>query len=488
MPGAAKIKQDVLRNRKVLVLGLGDTGMSMARWLVRQGAHVRVADSRDCPPHAGELARELPGVPLTTGPFATAPFADTDVIAVSPGVDRRERPVARALERGVPVVGDVELFALGLERILQFGSAGSVPRLAAITGSNGKSTVTAMTGELCRAAGQRVVVAGNIGLPVLDVLTGIEDGAAMPDVFVLELSSFQLESTSSLRTTASAMLNICEDHLDRYDSLDDYAAAKARIFSGASVQVLNRDDARSMDMARPGTEQVSFGLGEPNGDHQWGVLTAGNASVLACGDLPLMPVRELPLPGMHNAANALAAFALARAVGTPDHALVEGMRRFRGLPHRMQQVAAAGGITFINDSKGTNVGATVAALRGSSARCVLIAGGDGKGQDFSPLAPAVAAHARAVILIGRDAPLLEAALCNSGVELVRASDMREAVCLARAAACPGDVVLLSPACASYDMFRSYVHRGEIYAAAVLELVGGGPITRSRLAHSQVSGR
>jgi len=481
------MKQDVLRNRKVLVLGLGDTGLSMVRWLVRQGAHVRVADSRDCPPHAAELARELPEVPVTTGPLANAPFAGADVIAISPGVDRREPPVARALERGVPVVGDVELFAQGLERVLQFDSAEPAPRLVAITGSNGKSTVTAMTGELCRAAGRRVVVAGNIGLPVLDVLTGIEDGAAMPDIFVLELSSFQLESTSSLRATASAMLNICEDHLDRYDGLGDYAAAKARIFSGAAVQVLNRDDAWSMEMARPGMEQVSFGLGEPAGDRQWGVLTAGE-SVLARGDLPLMPVRELPLPGMHNAANALAAFALARAVGTTDRALVEGMRRFRGLPHRMQQVAAAGGITFINDSKGTNVGATVAALRGSTARCVLIAGGDGKGQDFSPLAPAVAEHARAVILIGRDAPLLEAALCNSGVALVRACGMREAVCLAQAAACPGDVVLLSPACASYDMFRSYVHRGETYAAAVLELVGGEPITRSRPAHFQVSGR
>jgi UDP-N-acetylmuramoylalanine--D-glutamate ligase len=462
-----------LKGRKVVVLGLGDTGLSMARWLARRGADVRVADTRADPPHAATLARELPRIALARGAFGEATLRGADLIAISPGLDRRAGPVAGALQRGVPVVGDIELFAQALrERVSRQPSAVS-PKVLAITGSNGKSTVTAMTGEICRAAAHRAVVAGNIGTPVLDALTAIEDGTPAPEVFVLELSSFQLESTTSLEPDASAMLNLTEDHLDRYAGLKDYAAAKARVFAGEGVQVLNRDDRWSLGMARKGRAVRTFGLGEPRAEMEWGMRGAGGAVALARGAQSLMALSELPVAGLHNAANALAAHALAHAIGAPDEALARALRSFRGLPHRMQHVAEHEGVRFLDDSKGTNVGATVAALAGLRQPVVLIAGGDGKGQDFAPLAPAVAARARAVVLIGRDAEKLAAALAGSGVPLERAAGMDEAVQAAFRASRAGDAVLLSPACASYDMFRDYVHRAEAYVAAVRRLAGGG---------------
>jgi UDP-N-acetylmuramoylalanine--D-glutamate ligase len=462
-----------LKGRKVVVLGLGDTGLSMARWLARRGADVRVADTRADPPHAATLARELPRIALARGAFGEATLRGADLVAISPGLDRRAGPVAGALQRGVPVVGDIELFAQALrERVSRQPSAVS-PKVLAITGSNGKSTVTAMTGEICRAAAHRAVVAGNIGTPVLDALTAIEDGTPAPEVFVLELSSFQLESTTSLEPDASAMLNLTEDHLDRYAGLKDYAAAKARVFAGEGVQVLNRDDRWSLGMARKGRAVRTFGLGEPRAEMEWGMRGAGGAVALARGAQSLMALSELPVAGLHNAANALAAHALAHAIGAPDEALARALRSFRGLPHRMQHVAEHEGVRFLDDSKGTNVGATVAALAGLRQPVVLIAGGDGKGQDFAPLAPAVAARARAVVLIGRDAEKLAAALAGSGVPLERAAGMDEAVQAAFRASRAGDAVLLSPACASYDMFRDYVHRAEAYVAAVRRLTGGG---------------
>jgi UDP-N-acetylmuramoylalanine--D-glutamate ligase len=450
-----------LSGKKVLVLGLGDTGLSMTRWLASHGAHVRVADSRGAPPHAGVLAGELPQVPLVTGTFREADFADADMIAVSPGIDRRTHPVADAARRGVPVVGDIELFAQALRELA------SPPRVLAVTGSNGKSTVTAMTGEMCRAAGLAAAVAGNIGTPALEALALAERGTTMPDVFVLELSSFQLESTSNPGADAAAMLNLCADHMDRYSTLSDYAGAKSRIFSGGGAQVLNRDDAWSMKMAIPGRTVVTFGLGAPRGDAEWGISsTAGGRPVLAHGARELLAVEEMPVAGLHNAANALAALALARAIDLPEAPLVAALREFRGLPHRVQRVAEVRGVIFYDDSKGTNVGATVAALSGLSQPVVLISGGDGKGQDFAPLKVPVSARARAVVLIGRDAGVIAEALKGCGVPLARAHSMEEAVETAFQASRPGDAVLLSPACASFDMFRDYLHRAEVFVAAV----------------------
>jgi UDP-N-acetylmuramoylalanine--D-glutamate ligase len=462
-----------LKGRKVVVLGLGDTGLSMARWLARRGASVRVADSRAAPPHAARLARELPQVPLATGKFSDAALAGVDLIAISPGIDRREAPIAGAVERGVPVVGDVELFAQALKQdVGRQSPVVTAPKVLAVTGSNGKSTVTVMTGEICRAAGRETVVAGNIGLPVLDALAAVEDGGRAPDVFVLELSSFQLESTNSLEPDAATVLNVTEDHLDRYAGMKEYAAAKARIFAGSGVQVLNRDDRWSMGMTRAGRARYTFGVGEPRAETEWGVRVAGDGDALARGPRLLMTASELPLAGLHNAANALAAHALAHAIGAPDETLARALRTFKGLPHRMQQVAEHAGVVFLDDSKGTNVGATVAALTGLGRQVVLIAGGDGKGQDFSPLAPAVKMRARAVVLIGRDAGKLERALAASGVPLRHAGGMDEAVAAAYGEARPGDAVLLSPACASYDMFRNYVHRAEAFVAAVRRLESG----------------
>ncbi len=445
------------------MLGLGDTGLSMTRWLARQGAAVCVADTRASPPHATLLAQTLPDVPLRTGAFQREDFTGLDLIAVSPGIDPRIGELASAIKRGTPVVGDVELFAQALKAHCQ------VPRVIAITGSNGKSTVTAMCGALCTAAGRDTVMAGNIGLPVLEVLTQIEDNVrVMPDTFVLELSSFQLETTASLVPVAATMLNLSEDHLDRYDSYTAYGAAKARIFDGGGVQVLNRDDAYSLAMRRVDSAVTTFGLSAPLSDDEWGLLNTTGALALARGNSAFMPVAELPLVGLHNAANALAAGALCAATGVGLDIVSRALHGFKGLPHRVEKIHNINNIEFFDDSKGTNVGATVAALSGMQQPVVLIAGGDGKGQDFSALA-AAAKRARAVVLIGRDAELIARALKASGVTLLRAGDMAEAVDIAYRAAAPGDAVLLSPACASYDMFRSYVHRAEVFVQAVSQL-------------------
>ncbi len=336
-----------------------------------------------------------------------------------------------------------------------------------------------MTGDVCAAAGLETVVAGNIGTPVLDALTEIESGHSTPAAIVLELSSFQLESTTSLNADAAAMLNLSEDHLDRYADFDAYAAAKARVFNGSGVQVLNRDDAASNGMARPGRTVMRFGLAAPAGDSEWGLARFAGEPWLARGVDTLMRVTDLPLTGLHNASNALAAGALSHAIGVPDAAIGAALRRFRGLPHRMAEVAAIGGVTFYDDSKGTNVGATVAALEGFAQPVVLIAGGVGKGQDFSPLRAAVARRARAVVLIGRDREQIAAVLEGCAVPLLRAADMEDGVGQAVSAARSGDAVLLSPACASFDMFQDYRHRGRVYAAAVLKLAAArGPGVRA----------
>ena len=462
-----------LEGKRILVLGLGETGLSMVRWLQRRGASVAVADTRADPPRAREL-RELPGVSLTCGELHDAGLHGADLIAISPGIDRRTPAVAAAIRRGVPVAGDIELFARGLAQLLARRAPCAAPKMIGITGTNGKSTVTRMAGDICAAAGLNAKVAGNIGVPVLEVLTAIEDGAALPDAFVLELSSFQLESTSSLNADAATVLNVCPDHLDRYDSMDAYAAAKARVFNGNGVQVLNRDDARSSAMVLRGRTTCRFGLDAPPGDREWGVTRRGRRAWLARGGRTLMPLEELPVAGAHNAANALAAGALCHAIGIADAPITAALRAFRGLAHRVEKIAEIGGIAFYDDSKGTNVAASVAALSGFSQPVVLIAGGEGKGQDFSPLRAPLERHARAVVLIGRDRERLAAALEGCHVPLARAADLEQAVRSAFAACRAGDVVLLSPACASFDMFRDYAHRGEVFAAAVRALAGSAP--------------
>ncbi len=453
-----------IKDKNILVLGLGDTGLSMVRFLLRHGARVSVADSREAPPHATRLHAEFPSIELHTGPFQNEIFHAIDLIAISPGVPLADPQVAAAIARGVPVAGDVELFALALAH----NPSPVTSHLLAITGSNGKSTVTEMTGAMCRAAGMKTMVAGNIGLPVLDALIEAEQGG-MPDVFVLELSSFQLETTTSLDASAATVLNISEDHLDRYASMDHYSTAKTRVFHGTGIQILNREDARTMAMAVPGRKIETIGLDAPVNACDWGILTQGGQQWLAQGTKQLMRVSELPLAGLHNAANALAALALCRAIGLPFEPLFAALRQFKNLPHRVEKVAEIDGVTFYDDSKGTNVGATVAALTGMPCKVVLIAGGDGKGQDFSPLAPAVARHARAVILIGRDGARIGAELENTGVPLLRAGSMEEAVQFSIQQAQTGDAVLLSPACASFDMFRNYVHRAESFISAVQQL-------------------
>ena len=447
-------------DKNVLVLGLGETGMSMLRWLSAQGARLRVADSRSDPPGLAEAGQYATTGQIFCGAFSDALFDGIDLIAISPGVPLRDPVVANGVARGIPVVGDIELFAQ------QLTTNGYRPttKILAITGSNGKTTVTRMVEHLCKAAGKDAVAAGNISPPMLDAVAARD--TKQPEIWVLELSSFQLETTFSLNADAATVLNISEDHLDRYRNMDEYAAAKARIFQGSEMQVLNRDDAHCMEMVIPGRGVITFGLDASRNKQDWGIERDGGDIWLIHGGEHLLKASELQVAGLHNVANALAALALCRAIGLPLPALLDALRSFKGLPHRVQRVAEVDGVVYYDDSKGTNVGATVAALRGLGGKTVLIAGGEGKGQDFAPLNPAVAQHARAVLLIGRDAPLIEAALHGCGVPLLRASDMDDAVQQAARLVQRGDAVLLSPACASFDMFRNYAHRAEVFVAAV----------------------
>ena len=452
--------------KSVLVLGLGDTGLSCIRWLAPRGARLRAADTREAPPALGAVSAGFPAVRVELGAFDEALLAGVDAIAASPGIALREPLLRAAVSRGIEVVGDVEIFAREVPHI----APGA--RVLGITGTNGKSTVTALAGAMGRAARFRTTVAGNIGLPVLDALREYGERArgasAESDLFVIELSSYQLETTANLALDAAAMLNVSQDHLDRYDSMQGYARAKERIFINAAARIVNRDDAWSRAMG--GERPLSFGLGEPRSEREWGLDRA--QAVLRRGDEDLLAVKDMGMQGLHNAANALAAHALVSSIGAPRAALDRAMREFKGLPHRVELVAELGGVRFYDDSKGTNLGASVAALQGLRDPVVLIAGGDGKGQDFAPLAPAVKARARAVVVIGRDGPAIAAALKATGVPIERAESMRDAVNAAFARARPGDAVLLSPACASFDMFRNYAHRGDVFAECVRNLGTG----------------
>ncbi len=432
-----------------VVLGLGLTGLSCARYLVAQGRDVLVLDSRERPPALRSITERAPGARVRTGSLDVELPGDTARVIVSPGLSLTLPIVAEARRRGLEVVGDVELFARAVRR----------PVLG-VTGSNGKSTVTTMLAAMAEEAGLRVLAGGNLGIPALDLLAEAE-----PEVYVLELSSFQLECTSSLRCEAAAVLNVSPDHIDRHGTVEAYAAAKARVYRGAAHRVFNRDDALVSSMVGDDPEALSFGLDAPPEGHFGLLADREGRPWLAHGHRRLMPMDELRLPGLHNAANALAALALGTAAGWQAEAMVEALRHYRGLPHRTRRVCERRGIVWINDSKATNVGAAVAAISGLPGPLVLIAGGDAKGADLGPLATVLAGRARGAVLIGRDREVLATVL--AGVcPTVFAADMDEAVLLAADMARPGDTVLLSPACASLDMYANYAARGEAFVQAI----------------------
>jgi UDP-N-acetylmuramoylalanine--D-glutamate ligase len=552
-----------LQDLSVLILGLGASGLAMARWCAAHGARVTVADTREAPPQLAQLQAELPQVRFVAGAFGAALVEGQDVRAVyrSPGLSPAQlAPVlgaARAI--GLFVGGELDLFAQAIKDlrdaelpaeaedapeqeaqepeqaeepihadpfddtapsesapppaapVLSDDDDTSLPPIApppvetgyrpavlAITGTNGKTTVTSLTGQLVERAGKSVAVAGNIGPTLLDTLAARIAAQDLPEVWVLELSSFQLDASSQFEPTAATVLNLTQDHLDWHGSMAAYAQAKARIFGARTLMLLNRDDAEVMAMlpkpvvakgskAKPvQRDHQSFGAELPQRPGDWGLEVVNGIAWLVRAresdglkrkrsEAPeelslqrLMPADALRIRGRHNAVNALAALALAHSAGCALAPMLYGLREYRGEPHRVEPIALVEEVEYFDDSKGTNVGATVAALNGLGAerRVVVILGGEGKGQDFAPLAQPVAAFARAVVLIGRDAPLIRAALAEAGVGLHDASSMDEAVRLATDRAQPGDAVLMSPACASFDMFRNYEHRAEVFRAAV----------------------
>lgn len=487
----------------VLVLGLGESGLAIARWCARHGCRLRIADTRDAPPNLAALQAEGIDAEFVGGPFAPALLdGGVEIVGLSPGLSPLEPElaalIAAANERGIAVWGELEFFAQALRSL---GTSGYQPKVLAITGTNGKTTTTSLAGLLCRRAGRKVAVAGNISPAMLDRLAAAIDDTALPDVWVLELSSFQLETARTFAPDAAAILNITQDHLDWHGSFDAYAAAKGRIFGATTTRVLNRDDAAVMKFApaagaADAPRTITFGLNEPTQDGDYGLSRDNGIAWLVEAvdrDAPdeaatttrrrkrdaahtpdialkrLMPADALRIRGLHNAANALSAFALARAIDLPAAPLLHALREYRGEAHRVEVIATIEDVDYVDDSKGTNVGATVAALDGLAQKTVLIAGGDGKGQDFAPLVAPVARWCRAVMLIGRDAPAIRATLAETGVPLVDHPTLEDAVRAAAALAEPGDAVLLSPACASLDMFRNYAHRAEVFRAAVDDL-------------------
>ncbi|MGI4845028.1 MAG: UDP-N-acetylmuramoyl-L-alanine--D-glutamate ligase [Janthinobacterium lividum] len=486
--------------KSALVLGLGESGLAMAQWLARCGARVRVADTRTEPQRLFALRQAVPNAEFVAGEFGETLLEGMDFVAVSPGL-APERELARlapgARARGIPLWGEIELFAQALAHLRT--ERAYTPKVIAITGTNGKTTVTSLTGLLCRRAGLSTRVAGNISPAALDVLRECLDGDDLPQAWVLELSSFQLHTTFSLQADAATVLNLTQDHLDWHGSMDAYAADKARIFGADTVRVLNRNDAIVMRMQAVDTPTTTFGTDEPSDPNSFGLVNERGvlwlANAVALDDEPprklkkgevappvevsvnrLMPADALKIRGLHNAANALAALALCRACGLPLAPLLHGVREYAGEPHRVELVAHIDGVDFYDDSKGTNVGATVAALEGlgkafagDDQQIVLIAGGDGKGQDFAPLAAPASRYVRAVLLIGRDAPSVRAAIEPTGVPVFDLPGLPEAVRRAAGLARPGDSVLLSPACASLDMFTNYAHRAQVFVDAVREI-------------------
>ncbi|CAD5370527.1 UDP-N-acetylmuramoylalanine--D-glutamate ligase [Rubrivivax sp. A210] len=504
---------DHLRDLPVLILGLGDSGLAMARWCLRHGAKVRVWDSREAPPQAETLRAELPGAALESGVLDATRLGDTRLLLKSPGLGPYDERIAPLLQEArasaIAVQGELDLFARALADLK--AAHGYAPQVLAITGTNGKTTTTAMTALLVERAGRRVAMAGNIGPTLLDTLAvRLEaEQQAWPEVWVLELSSFQLDGggtgVKGFEPAAGTVLNVTQDHLDWHGSMAAYAAAKARVFGSAGLRVINRDDAlvEAMVPVPPPVKgkaksveraTIRFGLDAPRRPGDFGLVTENGIAWMVRA-LPtdetikrkkdeeveihlqrLMPADALRVRGRHNAANALAALALATAIGCPLAPMLHGLREYEGEPHRVQFVAVLDGVEAYDDSKGTNVGATVAALDGlgadkSPARLVVILGGDGKGQDFGPLAAPLARHARAVATIGRDAAAIEAVIQQgaAAIPFQRHDSLEVAVAWCFAQARPGDAVLLSPACASLDMFRNYAHRAEVFVQAVQAL-------------------
>lgn len=429
------------QNAAVLVVGMGKTGYSVGRFLARQGIRFAVTDSRPSPPFLSEFTREFPEAAVFPGGFQSAAFEAATHLVVSPGVSLDEPAIVDAIYRGVQVLGDLDLFAC----------MARAP-IVAVTGANGKSTVTTLVGMMAQAAGLNARVGGNLGTPMLDLL----DDAA--EIYVLELSSFQLETSRVMDAVAATVLNISPDHMDRYDGIQEYADTKKRIFHGTGIRVLNLDDPMVEAMAEDAAREVWFSVEK---QANYCLDMRSGEEWLVCQGEPLMRCAEVRLKGRHNLANALAALALGDAAGFSRAAMISSLRQFEGLEHRMQCVGEINGVIWINDSKATNVGACMAALSGLSGQVVLIAGGDGKGADFRVLRPVVEQKVKAAVLMGRDAGLLESALGDL-VPVVRVNAMREAVRAASRLAEPGDVVLLAPACASLDQYKDYQERGRMF--------------------------
>ena len=507
-PAFAPVPQDwpaqaeqPLRGQRVLVLGLGASGLAMARWCTRCGAQVTVADTRAAPPQLATLRAELPQARFIGGAFDAALVHDQalDAIYRSPGlVPAALAPVleaARACQ--VSLGGELDLYSQALRTLR--AQHGYAPAVLAVTGTNGKTTVTSLTSQLVQHAGRSVAVAGNIGPTLLDTLAARIAAQDLPEVWVLELSSFQLDGVLGFEPTAAVVLNLTQDHLDWHGGMAAYGAAKARIFGQTGLMVLNREDPAVMQMLpepvrvklqKPQLRaHVTFGADLPQRPGDFGMETVNGMAWLVRAHQAdetakrsrlheeplhlqrLMPADALRIRGRHNACNALAALALAQAAGCALGAMLYGLREYRGEPHRVESIGMVGGVEYFDDSKGTNVGATVAALAGlgPDRRLVVILGGDGKGQDFTPLASPMARYARAAVLIGRDAPHIAAALADAGVPLLQAASMEDAVQQAAGQAQPGDAVLMSPACASLDMFRDYAHRAQVFVEAVRAL-------------------
>jgi UDP-N-acetylmuramoylalanine--D-glutamate ligase len=453
------VTQLIASSKLKMVVGIGTTGLSVARHLSQLGERFVMLDTRQNPPCLAQLKSEYPDVPVALGDMDVDSLEGADEIILSPGLSRQMPAVQAAIKLDVPVISDIELFARSADA-----------PIIAITGSNGKSTVTTLVGEMCTAAGQKVGVGGNLGTPALELLD------ESSQIYVLELSSFQLESVYGLNAEVAVVLNVSPDHMDRYQSLLDYHQAKHRIFGGARQVVVNRADKLSVPLVSEKVKQWSFGLDRPDFGG-FGLLEQDGESWLTYQFDRLMPESDLVIKGRHNTSNALAALALGSAVGLPIDIMLQVLREFRGLPHRCQTVIELNGVTYINDSKATNVGATLAAIQGfsgsssaSTNNLILIAGGQAKGQDFSPLAPALAGTVKQLVLLGEDASIINDAVISSasagGVDTVYASNLTEAVELSQRAAVPGDIVLLSPACASFDMFSSFAERGDQFVAAV----------------------
>jgi len=437
-----------------VIVGLGRTGYACAAYLRERGWRIAVTDTRRDPPEFAQLMALDPQIPVRLGGLDTALLDEAVCVVASPGVPLSDPFFNEARLRGIDIVGDIELFALAVDA-----------PVVGITGTNGKSTVTTLVGRMAARSGLEVRVGGNLGEPALDLIAAAHRETRRTDLYVLELSSFQLEATRSLDLKAAAILNISPDHMDRYGSIEEYAAAKARIFTRCDTAVVNLDDALVVASVRPGQAMLGFSLREGSGA---AYSLARDGSWLTRRGEPVLSTSELKIKGLHNTANALAALALAEAAGLPLEPALAELKSFPGLPHRSQWVGDIGGVTYIDDSKGTNVGATVAAVAGTPGKLVVILGGDGKQQEFAPLAAAFQGKVRHVVLIGRDAEAIEEAL--RGVSTIeRCGSLEEAVRAAAHAARPGETVLLSPACASFDMFRDYAHRGDVFARSVREL-------------------